>query len=187
MARMASNESDSGKSFYIAAAALVALSALFGLFVMPKLAPAGGEMVNKPAPDFVLPVVANGDDGARMKLSDLRDKVVILDFWASWCGPCAVQAPILERLARRYSEDLVVLGINVGESPGVARQYARSKGLSYPILADLEGTASGLYGASTLPTIVVIDRQGNVADLVKGVLRESALDRTVQSLRRDRS
>jgi thiol-disulfide isomerase/thioredoxin len=184
---MATPSPTSDSKLYAVAAALVALAALFGLFVMPKLAPAGGEMVNKPAPDFVLPVVANGDQGARMKLSDLRDKVVILDFFASWCGPCGVQAPILDRVARRYGDEVVVLGINVGEAPEVARRYAQSKGLSYLILADLEMTATGLYDATTLPTIVVIDRQGNVVEVVKGVLRESALDRTVQGLRRDRS
>ena len=184
---MSTPQPSSDGKLYAVAAALVALAALFGLFVLPKLAPAGGDMLDKPAPDFVLPVVANGDQGARMRLSDLHDKVVILDFFASWCGPCGVQAPILDRIARRYRDDVVVLGINVGEAPEVARRYAQSKGLSYPILGDTEMTATGLYDASSLPTIVVIDRQGNVVNLVKGLLRESAIDRAVQSLRRDRS
>ncbi len=179
---MAEPEFYSGKSLYPAIAVLIALSALFGLVIMPRLAPAGGGLVDKPAPDFALPVVANGDAGARMQLSDLRDKVVILDFWATWCGPCAMQAPILDRLARRYRDDVIVLGINVGESPALAQRYAEQKGLSYPILADVEGEAQRLYGASTLPTVVLIDRQGNIHTFVQGVVREAALERAVRKL-----
>jgi thiol-disulfide isomerase/thioredoxin len=179
---MAEPEFYSGKTLYPIIAVLVALSALFGLVIMPRLAPAG-RLEQQPAPDFTLPVAANGDAGAEMRLSDLREKIVILDFWASWCGPCAMQAPILDRIARRHSADVVVLGINVGESPEVARAYATQKGLSYPILADLEGDASSLYKASTLPTIVVIDGQGNIVQLTQGMVREASLERAINDLR----
>lgn len=134
------------------------------------------------APDFTLPVGANGDPGARLQLSALRDKVVILDFWASWCGPCRMQAPILERVAQRHPDDLVVLGINVGESPQTALRYATAEGLSYPILLDVDGEAQDLYAATTLPTLVVIDRQGQVRSLVRGVMRESALEDVIRRL-----
>jgi thiol-disulfide isomerase/thioredoxin len=172
----------SGKTLYPIIAALIGLSALFGLFVMPRLFPAGGKLVDKPAPDFTLPVAAGGDEGARMKLSDLRDKIVVLDFWASWCGPCAMQAPILDRIARKYPDDVVVLGINVGESPSLAKSYAREKGLSYPILSDSEGQAQALYGATTLPTVVLIDKQGNIVTFVQGVVRQATLERAIRTL-----
>lgn len=180
---MAQPEFYSGKTLYPAIAALIALSALFGLVIMPRLAPAGGELLDEPAPDFALPVVANGDDGARMKLSELSDKIVILDFWATWCGPCAMQAPILDRVARRYPDEVVVLGINVGESPAKAASYATQKGLSYPILADQQGEAQALYGASTLPTVVIIDKKGRIKTLVRGLVREAALERVLRKVR----
>jgi len=178
---MAEPEFYSGKTLYPVIAALIALSALFGLVVMPRLSPAGSDMVDTPAPDFTLPVVANGDDGARLQLSGLRNKVVIIDFWATWCQPCGVQAPILDRIARKYPDDVIVLGINVGESPGRARQYVKKKGLSYPILADTGAEAQRLYGASTLPTVVVVDKQGQIKSLVKGVMQQSALERTIRA------
>lgn len=178
---MAEREPSQSKT-YALLAALIALGALLGLVVVPRIAPGLDAMVSKPAPDFALPVVANGDDGARMKLSELRDKVVVLDFWASWCGPCAMQAPILERVARRHESDLVVLGINVDDPPALAKRYAEAKGLSYPILADLQGDAQQAYDATTLPTLVIIDRQGNVRHVVRGVMRESALEQAIRSL-----
>ncbi len=180
---MAQPEFYSGKTLYPIIAVLIALSALFGLVIMPRLAPAGGKMVERPAPDFTLPVAANGDAGARMQLSQLRDKIVILDFWASWCGPCAVQAPILDRIARRHADDVIVLGINVDDSPEIARKYAQKKGLSYPILMDDRGQAQRDYGATTLPTIVLIDKQGNIVNFVPGVYREAQLERAIRNLR----
>ena len=180
---MAEPEFYSGKTLYPAIAALIALSALFGLVIMPRLAPAGGDLLDEPAPDFTLPVVANGDDGARMKLSELTDKVVILDFWATWCGPCAMQAPILDRIARKHPDDVLVLGINVGEEPSKAKRYATQKGLSYPILADPSGTTQQAYGASTLPTIVLIDKKGRIKQVVRGLVREAALERVLRTIR----
>lgn len=179
---MAEAEFYSGKTLYPFIAALIALSALFGLVVMPRLGPQS-RFAGKPAPDFELPVVANGEPNARVRLSQLRDKVVILDFWASWCGPCGQQAPILDRIARKYESDVVVLGINIGEPPQLAAGYAKQKGLSYPILGDFEGTAQELYDANALPTVVLIDKHGTVITLNQGVVRQAELERTLRDLR----
>ncbi len=180
---MAEPEFYSGKTLYPFIAALIALSALFGLVIMPRLSP-HSRFLDKPAPDFELPVVANASDPtARVRLSQLHDKVVILDFWASWCGPCGQQAPILDRIARKYDADVVVLGINVGEPPAIAAGYAKVKGLSYPILADPEGTASELYNATNLPTVVLIDRKGNISAFNQGVVRQAELERALRDLR----
>jgi thiol-disulfide isomerase/thioredoxin len=177
---MAVPEFYSGKILYPAIAVLIALSALFGLAVLPRLSPSGGSMVGKPAPDFVLPVAANGDPGARMQIAELKGQPVILDFWATWCGPCAVQAPILDRIARRYQKKgLVVLGVNVDDPPQVATQYALQKGLSYPILVDGARDAATRYGVDKLPSVVVIDKQGNIAAYLTGIIDEVSLDEIV--------
>jgi peroxiredoxin len=177
---MATPEFYSGKILYPAIAVLLGLSALFGLAVMPRLAPGGGAMRGKPAPDFSLPVVANGDPGARMQISDLKGKPVVLDFWATWCGPCMIQAPILDRIARRYEKKgVVVMGINIDDPPDLARAFAKKKGLSYPILIDDTRQASRLYGVDKLPCLVVIDRQGQVMAYLTGVIDEGSLDEII--------
>ncbi|WP_044987221.1 TlpA family protein disulfide reductase [Sorangium cellulosum] len=177
---MAEPESNSGKILYPAVAVLIALSALFGLAILPRLAPGVGGMVGAVAPDVTLPVAANGEPGARMQLAELKGQPVILDFWATWCGPCAIQAPILDRIARRYEKKgLVVLGVNVDDPPHVASQYALKKGLSYPILIDDAKEASVRYGVDKLPSLVVIDRQGNVAAYLTGIVDEASLSEIV--------
>jgi thiol-disulfide isomerase/thioredoxin len=180
---MATQEFYSGKILYPAIAILLALSALFGLAILPRLAPGGHGLVGKPAPNVVLPVAANGDPGARMQLSDLKGQPVILDFWATWCGPCAVQAPILDRIARRYQKKgLVVLGVNVDDPEAVAKQYALQKGLSYPILLDAARDASMQYDVDKLPTLVVIDREGKVAVYLTALVDEARLDEIVAAM-----
>ena len=180
---MAQPEFFSGKTLYPFIGALLALSALFGLVIMPRLGQ-GSRFIDRPAPDFELPVVANGAaDTSRVRLSQLKDKVVILDFWATWCGPCGQQAPILDRLARKYDSEVVVLGINVGETPQTAANYARTKGLSYPILVDPEGSAQEAYEATALPTVVMIDKKGNIVTFNRGVVRQAELERALKDLR----
>jgi len=165
-----------------AVAALIALVTLAGLAILPLLAPGQHERVGKQAPSFTLPVVANGEPGARIALEDLKGRPVIVDFWASWCGPCAVQAPILERLANRYRErGLVVVGVNVDDPPGVAASYARRKGLSYPIVLDPTGETQAAYGVNQLPSVVVLDREGRVAAFLTGVVDEGSLDELVST------
>ena len=125
-------------------------------------------------------MIANGDPGARMQISDLKGKPVVLDFWATWCGPCVIQAPILDRVARRYEKKgLVVMGINIDDPPDLARAFAKKKGLSYPILIDDARQASRLYGVGSLPCLVVIDRQGQVIAYLTGVIDEGSLDEIV--------
>jgi thiol-disulfide isomerase/thioredoxin len=160
-------------------AAIVGGVALAALAVMPRLTPAPSGLVGKPAPDLELPVAANADASAPLRLGSLKGRPVVLDFWASWCGPCAVQAPILERIARRYEKQgLVVVGIDVDDPPEKARAYAKSKGLSYPIVTD-PGDASKRYGVDKLPSLVVIDRDGRVLGVTSGVVDEASLDELV--------
>ena len=175
---MAVPEFYSGKILYPAIGVLIGLTAMFGTAILPRLAMGfGSGMVGQAAPNFTLPVVANGDPGARMELSELKGRPVIIDFWATWCGPCQLQAPILDRLARKYeSRGLVVLGVNIDDPADLAKAYAIKKGLSYPILIDENDQAAKTYGVSKLPSLVVIDRKGNVTSFTTGLVDEPSLD-----------
>lgn len=178
---MAVPEFYSGKILYPAIGVLVALSALFGLAILPRLSPRS-TLVGKPAPTFALPISANGEENARIDLASLKGHPVLLDFWASWCGPCAQEAPVMDRLARRYGKKgLVVVGVSTSDPPPIIKQYAAKRGLSYPMLADPEHLAQDEYGVDHLPTLVMIDKEGRVSAYVVGLTEESELEELVNA------
>src|SRR4051812_24326348 len=106
---------------YLVAALVLGFSLFMGLFVLPYLGAKTAEkseLVGKPAPDFLLPYVTPAERGQSQRLSDLQGHVVVLDFWASWCGPCREQTPVLERVARKLGERVLVLGVGTSDERG---------------------------------------------------------------------
>jgi len=121
--------------------------------------------VQGPAPDFTL----KSNRGKNLRLSDYRGQVVLLNFWASWCGPCRQEMPALEKLHQRYgSYGFTVLGVNVEENSTPARRMLREIPVSFPILFDTRNQVSKQYQVSAMPTTVMIDRDGNMRHLHKG-------------------
>jgi len=104
-----------------------------------------------------------------MSLESLRGKVVYLDFWASWCGPCRVSFPQLEQLRHELGPDgFEVLAINVDEEEADARQFLADVPVSYPVVRDGEGITPQTYGILGMPTGYLIDRQGVVREIHQG-------------------
>lgn len=141
-------------------------------------------LVGQPAPPFESAIVAGDGAGDRVALDSLRGRVVMLDFWASWCPPCRESIPILSRLAARHAAaGLVTLGVNVeGERPPsfVARAH-RTLRAGFPSLHDLGAMQSG-YGVRSLPTLVLVDRRGLVRRVEIGVPSESGLDAEIRGM-----
>jgi cytochrome c biogenesis protein CcmG/thiol:disulfide interchange protein DsbE len=131
------------------------------------------------APDFTLEYL---DGDGKMRLSSLRGKVVVLNFWASWCLPCKDEAPILEAAWQRYRHrGLVVVGIDAQDFKGDGRRFAERYGLSYPILFDGHGSTLGRYGVSGFPETWFVDRQGRlVVERIQGPVTREKLDRNIR-------
>jgi peroxiredoxin/outer membrane lipoprotein-sorting protein len=126
--------------------------------------PAASNWVGKPAPDFKLQDLAGGS----VALKDLRGQVVVLDFWATWCGPCRIDMPRIEALHKELREKgLRVFGVN-GEEAQIARAYLDRNGYTFPTLSDPGMTVSKLYEVNALPTAVVIDKEGKVGAYLQG-------------------
>ncbi len=133
-------------------------------------------LVGRPAPDF-LPSVQVGDKLPR--LSSLRGKVVMIDFFATWCGPCVEAMPHVEELHQKLrGQGLVVLGVS-NESPSIVAKAAARFHVTYPLAADDNETVSTSYQVFALPTMVVIDRKGVVRQVA--VADTDAIDSAVQA------
>lgn len=182
-ARAAEPERGEGRLGYTFGAGLLALAVLAGVALLPRVSLAPAKSAG-PAPAFVLPVLHNGEKGSRLSLAELEGQPVLLDFWATWCGPCAAQTPILDRLARRYeARGLRVVGINVADDdPSAATRYAAKKNLSYPIVLDADGSVQKQYGVSKLPTLVLVDKRGQVHRVASGLVDEASLDKLIREI-----
>ena len=131
------------------------------------------------APDITLPVLVAGDGVGPVKsevsLEDLRGKVVVLNFWASWCGPCATEAPVLEEVAEHYrekGEDVVILGVDVEDLRGDALDFVAKHQVTYPSLRDGEDKARQAYQVPALPETFVIDPEGRIALKIAGAVTD---------------
>ena len=117
-------------------------------------------------------------DGTQVRISGLRGKVVLLNFWATWCPPCKAEMPDLEALYREYGskQNFVVVGVDVEESASAVSAFARQNELSFPVLLDTQGSVSnGVYPIRSLPTSMIIDRQGKIRDTWIGQISRPAM------------
>ena len=126
------------------------------------------------APDFTLKTV----DGRQVRLSDLRGKVVLLNFWATWCPPCKAEMPDLNALHREYGDahDFTVLGVDVEEQQPEVTAFWQQNGISFPLALDTAGAVStNLYHVRAMPTSLIIDRDGNIRDTWTGRISRDAM------------
>lgn len=133
------------------------------------------------APDFTLRAMS----GPNLRLQEQRGRVVMINFWATWCGPCRQEMPHLNRLYDKYkSAGFVILGVNVDEDKKNATELAQKLGVKFPVLWDAEKSVSRLYDLSTMPSTVLVDRNGNVRYVHKGYLTgyEDTYDKQIREL-----
>ncbi len=136
-------------------------------------------VVGMPTPDFSL----IGINGEKVTLSDLRGRVVLLNFWATWCGPCKSEMPILERYYNRVNRDqFVVLGINFDEPVSSVRAYSEALELTFPLLLDPGAKVQQLYRIRGYPTSIFLDVDGIIQIYHIGLLNEDQLGHYLMEL-----
>lgn len=162
----------------VALAVAVAALALAGTAGSAAVTPATG------APDFTLPSLG----GPNLRLQEQRGRVVMINFWASWCGPCRVEMPHLARLYDKYrSAGFTVLAINIDDDPHKAASLAKQLGMTFPVLLDTEKKVSRLYDLGTMPSTLLVDRDGRVRYVHRGYRDgyETTYDQQIRELLRE--
>jgi peroxiredoxin len=134
--------------------------------------------VGAPAPDFEL----NNLENEPVRLSDLRGKIVVINFWATWCEPCKVEMPFLEKLHSSSQKQLEILAVNFDEPSQQVQQFAEEYQLSFPILLDPGGNVQNLYRVRGYPTTFILDEEGIVRFHHIGLITEGQLDQYLSEL-----
>jgi len=137
------------------------------------------------APDFTAPFLANAPvkEQKELKLSELRGKAVLLDFWATWCPPCRAELPLVNGIAQRYRDKgLVVVGVNVDDDDGAVGRFVSSRGVTFPIVHDDTKKISMAYHAENLPTLIVVGKDGKIFAVRRGLTSEADLENLVKKV-----
>lgn len=136
--------------------------------------------VDYPAPDFTLTTLA----GDTFDLSEAQGRPIVLNFWATWCGPCQRELPTLQAAAERYGDRVLIIGVDQGESPETVQSYVDQLGLTFPIPMDAEFAVSELYNVRGLPTTFFIDPQGVIRQMWLGEMNSITLAEGVAEILR---
>ncbi len=146
---------------------------------MPDAGSSTGFNTGQAAPDFALTDV----DGQPVRLADYRGKVVVVDFWATWCGPCRMELPDLKSLYSTYKpQGFEILGLSVDEDPpAVVKKFAQTNGIPYRIVMADQDT-QGRYGVRAYPTTLVIDRNGVIRARYIGITPREEFEQAIKPL-----
>jgi thiol-disulfide isomerase/thioredoxin len=149
-------------------------------------APTAGVETDRPAPEFSLPLF----DGSTFSLADQRGKIVVMNFWASWCGPCKEEMPVLEQAAASAPADVVFVGVGAkNDDDGKARQFAADHGVTYAIGRDtqggdkIRGQIEQDYRIPAYPATFVIDAEGNIVFIKMGQITPEEMEAAIAQAR----
>ncbi|MBW0001591.1 MAG: redoxin domain-containing protein [Verrucomicrobia bacterium] len=156
------------------------LSVLFVMTAMLPVMPSRADQTGKAAPDWQLSDV----NGKPLKLADFKGKVVVLDFWATWCPPCRAEIPGLVAIQKKYAnQGLSIIGISLDEQgPTVVKPFIDRFAINYPVVMGNEKVLTDYGGISAIPTTFVIDREGNVVAAHEGYTDQATFESEIKPL-----
>jgi len=164
--------------YFVAITVLIALAAACSP-TKPVAAAKGGKAL-KAAPEFTL----QDADGKTVKLSDYKGKVVLLDFWATWCGPCKIEIPWFMEFQRKYKDQgFSVVGVSMDEGGWqTVKPFVEEFKMNYPVVIGNDETATAFGGIDVLPTTFIIDKQGRITATHQGLTSKDEMENAIRDL-----
>lgn len=155
---------------------------MFSFVILPYVDPPA-KMSGQQASSFDWELLSGGDPGDRVRLEDLQGKIVVLDFWASWCAPCRQQSAALKLVSDKLGDDVYLLGVATSDRRESAAEFVKQEELPYPNAFDDSGLSRTGFGVETLPALIVIDQTGQVKAKESRVLSADEIISLVEIVR----
>jgi cytochrome c biogenesis protein CcmG, thiol:disulfide interchange protein DsbE len=155
----------------------IALIGVGGL-VVAEIATTGNPASPRPAPQLPSELLS----GHRVTLASLRGKPALINFWASWCGPCKREGPELDRFARTLHGRATLVGVDWNDQAASARAFIAQQGWTYAVLRDADGTVGDAFGLAGLPTTFVLDGRGDIVRILRGPQTERELEQALSAV-----
>ncbi|WP_044478615.1 TlpA family protein disulfide reductase [Paenibacillus antibioticophila] len=134
------------------------------------------------APDFE----GVNTNGEKIRLADYRGKVVVINFWASWCGPCVNEMPLINGVFQDHPDDVATLFVNAGESKGTIKEFLTAHQFEFPVLIDAAGKIAGAYSITGLPATYILNKDGAISQAIIGEIQnKQQLDNAIEDARGD--
>lgn len=141
-----------------------------------------GANATTPAPDFLM----TNAEGKTLSLADFRGRPVLLNFWASWCGPCQSEMPDIQKAWEAHAQDIDFVIVNMtgmsGETEQAARTFLADNGYTFPVYFDKDSSAAAAFGVNSIPQTYLIDAEGNILGGYMGAMTSSIIDEGIQML-----
>ncbi len=166
----------------IIALAVVGYNYLVENYVPEELPPETEQTDALQAPDFEF----MKSDGSFIKLSDFKGKKIVLNFWASWCGPCKSEMPAFEKMYKKYKNEVEFIMVNLtdggSETVSTAQEFISTSGYTFPVYFDTKLEGATNYSVYSIPYTVIIDSEGNIFASHPGAMSENVLEGYIQNL-----
>lgn len=153
--------------------------------VVPRvMGPIRAKSYSLPETDIVAPIVANGEGlPLEFHLGETKGRAVLLDFWATWCGPCKLQSPAVDKVHQKYKDrGLQVYGVDASDDADEIREHVAKHSLTTPMIVDDKNALSHAFRVSSIPTLVLIDKAGKVRAVHTGLTAQSVIESEVESV-----
>mgnify|MGYP000235732124 CR=1 FL=1 len=168
-----------GKIRLVDVLVLAVLAIITAVVVLNILSPSGPtKSIEKLAPNFKLET----PEGEIIELAKFRGKVVVLDFFATWCGPCVIEMKHLKEIYEEFKDSIVIISINIREDPKRVKDFMKKYGIEWIVVLDKDGSVASKYKVTAIPTIIIIDKEGRISLIRIGVMEASQLRNAIKKV-----